>query len=413
MAGMGAAAACFFSSGRVFAGDSVTVAILGLEASEGVPDSVALGVTDALRQRLSMLSGYRLVQGRDLVEVKLVFSCPDEAPACMGQAAKSLGASRLIFGAVKSAGSDSYSITLKLFDADKDVVESWTTDQLSRAQSSGTALYAPVQKWIATLTGQSLPGTLRLLGGVVGASVTIDGGAAGVMGSGGLTIANVAAAKHEITVSKPGYTPAKKSVTLGSGETRDVTIELVAVAPAPVAAPSAETAAVEPVAPGATEPTEPAKEELTSSGSDGGRIGFKVAAWIALPLGLAAVGYGIYWSVQVSRANNLLDQYRRFPCPGASSTTAGCGQNGKPALDLTPGEVAYRDRTKTLGDRYQTYQWIWYGAGAVAVAASAVFFYLGYLSHPSGATADARGSSFQLAPVFSPDGVGAMAFTTF
>jgi hypothetical protein len=75
--------------------------------------------------------------------------------------------------------------------------------------------------------------------------------------------------------------------------------------------------------------------------------------------------------------------------------------------------VAYRDRTKTLGDRYQTYQWIWYGAGAVAVAASAVFFYLGYLSHPSGATADARGSSFQLAPVFSPDGVGAMAFTTF
>jgi hypothetical protein len=49
----------------------------------------------------------------------------------------------------------------------------------------------------------------------------------------------------------------------------------------------------------------------------------------------------------------------------------------------------------------------------VVVAASAVFFYLGYLSHPSGATADARASTFQLAPVISPNGVGAMAFATF
>ncbi len=226
VAGMGAVATCFLSSGQVFADDSSTVAVLGLEASEGVPDSVATGVTDALRQRVSMLSGYRLVQGRDLVEVKLVFSCPDEAPACMGQAAKSLGAARLIFGTLKSAGSDSYSIALKLLDADKEVVESWTADQLGRAQSSGSALHAPVQKWIAALTGQSLPGALHLRGGVVGASVTVDGVAAGVIGAGGLTIANVAAAKHEITVSKPGYSPVKKSVTLSSGETREVAIEM-------------------------------------------------------------------------------------------------------------------------------------------------------------------------------------------
>jgi hypothetical protein len=408
---MGAAAACFFSSGRAFAGDNVTVAVLGIEASEGVPDSVAVGVTDALRQRMSMLSGYRLVQGRDLVEVKLVFSCPDEAPACIGQAAKSLGASRLIFGEVKSAGSDAYSIALKLFDADKGVVESWTADQLSRAQASGPALLAPAQKWLAALTGQSLPGALHLQGGVVGASVTIDGVAAGVMGSGGLTIPNVAAAKHELTVTKPGYSPAKKSVTLSSGETRDVAIELVAVAPAPVETPSAETAVVEFAAPSPTEPSETVREEPTSSGSGGGRIGFKVAAWIALPLGLAAVGYGIYWSVQVSDANSILDPLRRFPCPG--TTIPSCDQNGNSVRDLTPAELDYRNRTKSLGDRYQTYQWIWYGAGTALLATSAVFFYLGYLSHPSGATADARGSSWQFVPVFSPNGVSAMAFTTF
>ena len=93
---MGAAAAFFFSSGQVLAGDNPTVAVLGLEGGEGVPDSVAAGVTEALRQRMSIASGYRIVQGRDLVELKLVFSCSDEAPACMSQAAKSLGSSFLI-----------------------------------------------------------------------------------------------------------------------------------------------------------------------------------------------------------------------------------------------------------------------------------------------------------------------------
>ena len=42
-------------------------------------------------------------KARDLVEVKLVFSCPDEAPSCMAQAGKSLGASKLIFGSVKKS----------------------------------------------------------------------------------------------------------------------------------------------------------------------------------------------------------------------------------------------------------------------------------------------------------------------
>ena len=396
------------SGGRVLAADNLTVAVLGLEAGEGVPDSVPAGVTDALRQHMSMLAGYRLVQGRDLIEVKLVFSCPDEAPPCMGQAAKSLGASRLIFGSVKKAGPDAYSVTLKLFDADKEVVESWTTDQFGRAQSSGPALHAPVQKWTATLTGQSLPGTLRLGGGVLGASVAVDGVTVGVMGSGGLTITNVAAGSHEITATKPGYLPAKKSVTLGSGDTRDVTIEMVAEAPAPPAVaekPSAETPAPEP----APQPTDIVTQEATSGGS---RLGLQVAALVALAGGMAGIGVGIYYSTQVNHANNLLDPYRRFS--SSSSPTGYIDKSGKPADPIVdPNRIKWMADTKAIGDRYQKYQWIGYGTGGVLLVASAVLFYRGFLAHPYGAMADSRGSSFQLAPVFSPDGVGAIAFTTF
>jgi hypothetical protein len=412
-----AATATFSSGGRVLAGDNLTVAVLGLEASEGVPDSVAIGITDALRQRMSTMSGYRLVQGRDLVEVKLVFSCPDEAPACMAQAAKSLGASRLIFGSVKKAGSDSYNITLKLFDADKEVVESWTADQLARSQSSGSALVAPMQKWTATLTGQSLPGTLRVQGGVVGASVAVDGVGVGVMGAGGLTIPNVATGKHEITVTKPGYAPAKKSVTLGSGDSRDVAIEMAAEAPAPAEAPKAEKPGAEPAAAGPAQSTETVTTEVTGSGSGGGRLGSQVAAWVSLAGGVAGIAVGIRYSLLVADANNRLDPYRRFDCTktstGAVSTTGLCDRSGKQANPVDDATAAWLNQTKANGDRYQTYQWIGYVAGGALLATSAVLFYRGYLSHPSGATADARGSSFQLVPVFSPDGVAAMAFTTF
>jgi len=411
---------CAFSSGRVLAADNLTVAVLGLEAGDGAPDSVAVGVTEALRQRVSTLSGYRLVQGRDLVEVKLVFSCPDEAPACMGQAAKSLGASRLIFGSVKNVGADAYSVTVKLLDADKEVVESWTTDQISVAQSSGAALRAPVQKWIAALTGQSLPGTLHVLGGVVGASVAVDGVAAGVMGAGGLTITNVAAGAHEITVTKPGYLPAKKSVTLGSGDAREVAIELVAAAPVPSETPAAEPGVAEPSASGPTAPVEPSREgaELSGGSSGGSRIGYQVATWVSLAGALAGIAIGIRYSLLVGDANSRLDPYRRFVCTktstGATSTTGFCDKDGMEAQQVSPDTAAWMKQTKSLADRYEKYQWIGYGAGGVLLATSAVFFYLSYLQGgPSGATADARGSSFHFVPVFSHDGAGAMAFATF
>jgi hypothetical protein len=404
------AAGMFAVGNRALAGDTITVAVLGIEASEGVPDSMAVGVTEALRQRMSVLPGYHLIQGRDLVEVKLVFSCPDEAPACMSQAAKSLGASRLVFGSIKKAGPDAFDVTLKLFDAEKAVVESWTADQLSRAQSSGPALRAPVQKWIATLTGEALPGKLHLQGGVVGAAVVVDGVAAGVMNAGGLTIASVAAGKHEIVVTKPGYQPARKSVILGSGDSRDVAIELVPEGPVPIpaATPTTETPSVEPAA----QPTETAREEFTRDG----RIGHKVAAWLSFAGGLTGIGLGIYFSALVVDANGKLDSWRRFPCAAAASGSGFCNSKGAPDTSPTDFPKATTDwiaRTKSAASDDQIYQWVSYGIGTALLATSAVFFYYGYLSHSSGATADARGSSFQFAPVFSHNGVGAMALTTF
>ena len=72
----------------------IPTTVLGLEPLEGVPDTLSADITDALRQRVAATKDYQLLQGKDLVEVKLVFACPDEAPSCLSQAGKSLGAAK-------------------------------------------------------------------------------------------------------------------------------------------------------------------------------------------------------------------------------------------------------------------------------------------------------------------------------
>lgn len=411
VAGLGAGV--FFSAGQARAAET-NVAVLGIEASEGVPEAVATAATDALRQRMSLTAGYRLVQGRDLVEVKLVFSCPDEAPACMGQAAKSLGAARLLFGSVKKAGADAYSLTIKLFDGEKEVVESWTTDQFTRAQASAAGLRGPAQKWIATLTGQSIPGNLHVQGGVVGAQVSLDGVGVGVLSANGLGLTGVAPGKHEIVVSKPGYQTAKKTVTLASGDSRDVTIEMM---PEP-RSPGAEGA---PVASETTPSEQPPMSEapVTSSGD---RLGTKIAAIATAVAGAVGIGIGIRYSLLVNDANGKLDPYRRFDCvPLSKDLGVGCNNKNVPAvpgsdMDTTRADVAdWIQKTRSSANRYQKYQWVGYGIGGALLATSAVLFYRGFFSSSSSSSslADARGSYFQLAPMLAPNSVGAAAFTTF
>src|SRR3954471_14315480 len=168
----------------------VPTAVLGLEALEGVPDAVAAEITDALRQRIAGTRGYQLVQGKDLVEVKLVFSCPDEAPACMSQAGKSMGAVKLIFGNVKRVGSD-YAITLKLLDVNRVTVESWAAETVPKKRAETSVYRSLAPAWLATLTGKSTGGSLQVRANVTGAAVSLDGTRVGVTGSDAVVIPDV------------------------------------------------------------------------------------------------------------------------------------------------------------------------------------------------------------------------------
>jgi hypothetical protein len=153
------------------ADEPVPTIVLGLEALEGAPESVGSAITDALRQRVAATKGYQLLQGKDLVEVKLVFACPDEAPGCMSQAGKTLGADKLIFGNVKRAGSD-YQVTLKLLDVSRAVVESFTAETVPRKHADASGLRSLAPAWLAKLSGKG-GGSIQVRANFPGAAVSL------------------------------------------------------------------------------------------------------------------------------------------------------------------------------------------------------------------------------------------------
>ena len=401
LSALGVLAGVLFMSPMAWAGD-VTLSVLGLEPAAGAPEAIASAVTEALRQRVTSSTGYRLVPGKDLVEVKLVFSCPDEAPPCMTQAAQSIGSAKIIFGTVQPVGTDAFIVTLKLLDAERGVVESWISEQITKVQASPVGLRAPVQKWFSTLTGQAQPGTLKVTGGVVGAAVWLDGAQAGLMGSDGLTLAGIAAGPHQITVSKTGYEKWEQNVTLASGATQKLPVQLKTIeaeAAAPEAGPPAQ-----PSVPGGNEP---APEPF----NQGSRIG----AWAVLGLGLVGVGIGGYLSFKVSAINSNLDKYRRYPCNGSKGVVT-CSADGKTDLgDISqiPGATAYVKSQQSTGDTYSKWQWVGYGAGGAALVVSGILFYRGYFANPTTLATRKSRTNFIVLPSVAPGNMGALAYLAF
>src|SRR6185295_4347581 len=346
---------------RALAADGdVATAVLGFEAVDA-PDRVATEVTDALRQRVASSKGFQLVQGKDLVEIKLVFSCSDEASACMAQAGKSLGVAKLIYGSVKQAGGE-YAVTLRLFDVARAAVENSTVEKVpARASGEPNGFRALAPRWLSRLTGRgggagaASGGVLQITSNVDGATVTLDGNPVGVTSAQQpLAVSDVAAGKHEIVVQKPGYEPHSQQFTMGSGQALPLSLTLSA----------AESPA------GATTPATGKPGDLPADEAPHGmaRRGF----WIALALAVVAGGAGTYFGLQVQQDNKDLDKYRHFPCNTAASGF--CRADG---TAYSPGDNDQASVKRKLddADRARTYQIISLSVGGAVALAGGFLFY--------------------------------------
>jgi PEGA domain len=409
--------ACVLASlatgGRARAADS-TMAILGIEAAEGAPESVAVALTDALRQRASAERGTRLVAGRELLAIKIMFSCPDEAPSCMADAAKGLGASKLIFGSVKGSAGAGYVVTLKLLDAARRQIDNYVAEPISPALVTPGTIKTPVQKWFATLMGQSALGTIRVRGDVPGTAIALDGQPIGVIGSEDLIHSNVPAGRRELVASKPGYAPVRKEVAVSAGNTTDVGIQMASSSGSPFPSGSSPLGGLGDPSLGGTAGPGDDPTRLSSSLRDTGRSGLKLASWSTLVTSLTGFGLALKFALDINSINADLDPYRRYPCNGSTEVICAADRvTRKPPIQ--PDEGRYVTQLQDEGKRFEGYQYIALGAGSILAVASGVLFYFGYLAEDtSGLAFGGRGSlRLSLSPVVGPGSNGMAARLTF
>jgi hypothetical protein len=391
-----------------------TIAILGIEAAEGAPDSVAVALTDALRNRAQAERGMRVVQGRELLAIKIMFSCPDEAQSCMADAAKGLGAAKLIFGSVKKSAGDGYVVTLKLLDAARRQIDNYVAEPISAALVTPSTIKGPVQKWFATLMGQSALGTIRVRCDVPGTAIALDGQPIGVIGSEDLIHSNVPAGRREVVGSKPGYAPVRREVTVSAGNTTDVAIQMAASSGSPF--PNGNPMSL---GDGSLGNGGGAGEDarVSSSLRDSGRGGLKLASWSTLVTSLTGFGLALKFALDINAINRDLDPFRRYPCRG-EPTVMKCGRDGverKP--DIMPDEARYVGELQEEGKRFEGYQYIALGAGSILAVASGVLFYFGYLADDTSGLAVDVGSKravrVSLTPLIGPGSNGMAARLTF
>jgi hypothetical protein len=388
-----------------------TMAILGIEAAEGAPESVAVALTDALRQRASTERGLRLVAGRELLAIKIMFSCPDEAASCMADAAKGLGATKLLFGSVKKSTGDGYYVTLKLLDAARRQYDNYVAEPISLGMAMPGSIRVPVQKWFATLMGQSALGTIRVRGDVPGTAIALDGQPIGVLGSDDLIHSNVVAGRREIMASKPGYAPIRREVTVTAGNTVDVAIQMASPtgSPFPIGGPSVASGDSGLGAGSSCPGDDPTR--LTAAPREIGRGALRLASWSTLVTSLTSFGLALKFAIDIKNINDDLDPYRRYPCLEMASSS--CNKKGEGVRPINALESVYVGELQKDGKRFEGYQYIALGAGSILAVASGVLFYFGYLVDDTAVLAFSVGGReplrLSLLPALAPGGSNGMA----
>jgi hypothetical protein len=381
-------------------GDDAPTAVLGMEALDGAPDAIAAEITDALRQRVAGTKGFQLVQGKDLVEVKLVFACPDESPACMSQAGKSMGAAKLIFGNVKRTGTD-YLVSLKLLDVNRGTVETWVSETIPKKKAEPSSFRSMAPAWIAKLLGKGTGGgALQVRANVAGAQVSLDGTNVGVTGSQPVTIADVAPGQHEVTVEKPGYTTTKQEFTLASGQSLPLSLSLSPVS-VEVGAPKQEA---EPVVVRRPDENEPA-----AAGGGSSRALTKAGFYVAVVGTLASAALALKFGNDVRQINSQLDPYRRFNC---ASGTGLCDVHNNPAQPLSLQDKGIVNSKTNDGNRAQTLQWVFVALAPPFAVAGAYLLYKGYLqasSSESGSEHASNSHGLRIFPTASASAGGIIA----
>jgi hypothetical protein len=404
-----------------------TLAVLGVEPI-GVPEPLAMELTEALRQRAAATPGLRLVPGKDLIELKMIFGCERGAASCMAQAGRSLGADKLLYGTLKR-GMGGVTADLKLLDVPHVTVEKTFSETVPKRD-----LVAVAPRWFSTLVQIDARPTLTITSEPPNATVLVDDQPAGQTP---LTLRDLAPGTHSLTLSAPGRVTERRTLAVEPAGTYRLSLALepepppapVVAPPAPVVAPPPQVAPPAPIVAPPVQAPEPAvvappparpAETLPPAGHPGRAakaVALAAVAAAAVAGGVAIYTWRTYRDLEDQAHKDLLTLQPASPTaaeaafltrPNCSppSSLGGSAAAQKYKNDCQSGQ-SYADATTAL----------WVVAGALAVG-GVVSFVIGdrQAAHarekPRG-TAALLKQSLRIAPVFSTQSGGLQAAFEF
>jgi hypothetical protein len=396
-----------------------SVAVLGIEPI-GVPESMAAQLTDALKQRVSGTGGLRMVPGKDLIEIKMIFSCDAESPSCMAQAGRSLGVDKLVYGIIKKAPTkNNVSVALKLLDVKTGTVEKYVNDVVSKRELSASQVGGTATRWFGSLFEAEAKPILTVTSDPPGASLTVDGQP---MGRTPVTLRDLATGTHTVVLSMAGRASATRSVELRAGGTHDVvvTLEPEPTAQAPVVTPTTPAPAPPPEEEAPPPVTRQPPRHAAAPANHPGRAA-KIIGITGMALGVATAGVAIYtWHMYSSDlANQTHNDLVALgpPMQGEQSFFSSPSCNVPSSLQLRnpSGANKYRDDC-TSGQTYaNATTGLWVAAGVLA-AAGVVSFVIGDRQAAKAkdhSTLGVMRRTLRLVPVASSQGGGLQAHFEF
>jgi hypothetical protein len=227
------------------------LAVLGIEPRSDDPHArqrtavLARALTDELRAR-ALDTGLELAPGsqKDLVELKLLTSCIDEAPACMATIGHQLGADIVIYGHLDKQRSG-YVVSLNRLEVATRTVRALDTPKTVIATEDGMRKIAA-----ATLTSPAIEaapgeGNRLVVSTSVPATVAVNGIARGTTGADQpLAVNDLPAGPATVTVEAPGYRRYEGQVAVAARGRTDLTVRLERAGAAPAPAPEPEAPVV-------------------------------------------------------------------------------------------------------------------------------------------------------------------------
>lgn len=286
----------------------VSVGLLGIDGASVEP-GMGQALTDALRKHLPSLPNMRVeMKHQDLSEVKLVFGCTDEKPACMAKVGRSLGVDRLIFGTIrKLPQATTYTVSLKQLNVVDSTIEKYITEAVptESLRADSPQLNELVGRWLPALLNDTSRGGFRILTEPSGASVQLDGVP---LGQTPLAFGEVEIGAHTVRIEKAGFPPIVRTITVRGGQSDELSINLMnpgeaATNPAPASSPSDKGGML-----------------MNKSLSRGLRIGAYVAAGIAGVAAISAIGtWRAYSGAQDAASMQLNPLYDRLLANGTLS----------------------------------------------------------------------------------------------